>query len=116
MITSWKGCGVNDSWWDTTFLETGSISRAIQQPNVVIVHYDAGSDTVRPDKMVRLLRTKTELIKRHFPEHSRLLGWQLFRLWPLSRAVVLGVAGRMTGRADWRAVWDRRGEWQGGLK
>ena len=74
MITSWKGCGVNDSWWDTTFLETGSISRAIQQPNVVIVHYDAGSDTVRPDKMVRLLRTKTELIKRHFPEHNRWLG------------------------------------------
>jgi GT2 family glycosyltransferase len=92
-------------------------------PDAVIVHYGAASDTVRPDKMVRLLRAKTELIKRHFPAHSRWLGRQLFRLWPLSRAVALGVAGRLTGRADWRekagewrAVWDRRSEWQGGLE
>ncbi len=92
-------------------------------PDAVIVHYGAASDTVRPDKMVRLLRAKVELIKRHFPAHSRWLGRQLFRLWPLSRAVALGVAGRLTGRAgwrekagEWRAVWGRRGEWQGGLE
>jgi hypothetical protein len=30
MITSWKGGGINDSWWVTTFRKTGSISRAIQ--------------------------------------------------------------------------------------
>jgi hypothetical protein len=31
MITAWKICGINDSWWITTFRKTGSISRTIQQ-------------------------------------------------------------------------------------
>jgi GT2 family glycosyltransferase len=91
-------------------------------PDATIVHYGAASDTVRPDKMVRLMRAKVELIKRHFPSATRGLGYHLFRLWPLSRAVAFGIAGLLPGQSgkrarahEWREVWNRRAEWQSGF-
>ena len=51
-------------------------------PEATIIHYGAASDTVRPDKMVRLMRAKIELIKRHFSPLTRWAGYHLFRLWP----------------------------------
>lgn len=89
-------------------------------PAATIVHYGAASDTVRVDKMVRLMRAKIELINRHFPPATRRLGYHMFRLWPLSRALAFGVIGRLPGsnrkgKADeWAKVWQRRAEWEGG--
>lgn len=91
-------------------------------PEATIIHYGAASDTVRPDKMVRLMRAKIELIKRHFSPLTRWAGYHLFRLWPLSRAVALGLAGKISGRtsvqsraSEWSEVWKRRKEWEQGF-
>lgn len=91
-------------------------------PEATIVHYGGASQAVRADKMVRLMRAKMELIARHFPARSRGLGLMLFKLWPLSRRTVCGLAGRATGRESlqaqarvWREVWDRRREWENGF-
>lgn len=91
-------------------------------PDATIIHYGGASDTVRSDKMVRLMRAKIELIKRHFSWPTRWLGYHLFRLWPLSRALAFGVAGKFpkyaSARAraqEWREVWQRRLEWEKGF-
>ena len=91
-------------------------------PEATIVHYGAASDTLRPDKMVRLMRAKIELIKRHFSPLTRWAGYHLFRLWPLSRALVFGLAGKISRKAsvqarsaEWFEVWKRRREWEEGF-
>jgi GT2 family glycosyltransferase len=91
-------------------------------PDATILHYGGASERVQSDKMVRLLRAKAELIKRHFPPASRSLGLLLLMLWPLSRFTALWSAARLSGRprlaertAVWREVWARRSEWRGGF-
>ena len=91
-------------------------------PDAEIVHYAGASETVRADKMVRLMRAKMELIKRHFPPATRRLGLGLFALWPLSRRVAMGLAGTLLRRPalkdkakTWAEIWDRRDEWKNGF-
>jgi GT2 family glycosyltransferase len=88
--------------------------RPMVTPTAEIVHYGAASDTVRADKMVRLLSAKMSLIGRHFPHGPRFIGRHLLRLWPLSRAVALSLIGSAKA-TEWKQVWARRAEWQNGF-
>jgi hypothetical protein len=72
--------------------------------------------------MVRLMRAKTELIKRHFRPGTRHIGCALFALWPWSRWIATAVAGRLLHRdtlleksRTWGEIWARRGEWKNGF-
>jgi GT2 family glycosyltransferase len=96
--------------------------RPIITPDAEIIHYAGASEKVRADKMVRLMRAKTELVKRHFKPGTRRIGMALFALWPLSRRVVTGFAGSVLGNptlrekaANWAEIWDRRAEWKDGF-
>lgn len=98
-------------------------ARPMVTPDATIIHYGGASQAIRSDKLVRLLRAKIELIKRHFPARSRALGQWMFRLWPLSRALAYraGAAIRRSGKlseqaAIWADVWARRAEWQDGMR
>ena len=91
-------------------------------PEAEIIHYGGASETVRADKVVRLLRAKMELIKRHFPVRSGTLGSALLTSWPLSRWLALSVASKVLLREDlgkkgivWREIWRRREEWRHGF-
>lgn len=83
-------------------------------PEAVIVHYAGASEKVRADKMVRLLKAKRELIRRHFPVWQRPLAAALFAAHPFSRAVALRLlrASRRETARVWAEVWARRAEWQ----
>lgn len=88
-------------------------------PKAEIIHYGGASETVRADKMVRLLTAKMTLISRHFQPWQRPLAQLLFRFWPLSRMLAHWVLIRLGyGRVDealvWSSVWRRRSEWQDG--
>ena len=89
-------------------------------PEATIIHYGGASETVRADKMVRLMAAKMELVRRHFSPRSRWLGQQLLALWPLSRALVwslVALSGRSgaSSKAEvWQEVWRRRTEWKKG--
>jgi GT2 family glycosyltransferase len=83
-------------------------------PHAQIVHYVGASESVRSDKMVRLLQAKLLLIRRHFPARQRPLGLLLFRLWPLSRYWATRLLGRPTAAQTWGQIWDRRDEWWNG--
>ena len=94
--------------------------RPIITPDAEIVHFAGASEKVRADKMVRLMRAKTELIKRHFMPATRVLGQWLFGLWPLSRLwawKLLALTGRAGARENagvWSEIWGRRDEWKNG--
>lgn len=92
-------------------------------PDATIIHYGGASETVKADKLVRLLRAKIELINRHFPAATRALGVRVLRLWPWTRKVALGVLSKVTGREKysvkrdiWAEVWTRRAEWKDGWR
>lgn len=91
-------------------------------PTAVIVHYAGASETVRADKMVRLLRAKRGLIRRHFPAWQQPLALALFAAWPLSRWRATELLAGLTGRSGWRErarvwgeIWARRREWRADL-
>jgi GT2 family glycosyltransferase len=97
-------------------------ARPAVTPTATIVHYGGASERVRSEMMIRLLTAKAELIKRHWSAPKRRLGLALLSLWPLTRAVVLGLAARVLGRpplaeqaATWRTIWGARERWRHGF-
>ena len=89
-------------------------------PDATIVHYGGASETVRADKLVRLMRAKIELVNRHFSPTTRMAGRISLGLWPLSRALMwrlVAISGRAVARGKaqtWSEVWARRDEWKTG--
>jgi hypothetical protein len=88
-------------------------------PEVVIVHHGGASETVRADKMVRLLRAKRELIRRHFPVWQQPVAKALFDVVPVSRSIAFDVIAGLSLRSNaaesadvWTEVWKRRTEWR----
>ena len=95
----------------------GSGAKPRVTPEAVIVHYDGASQTVRADKMVRLLKAKRLLIARHFPAWQRPLARTLFAATPLSRWLAPSGLGLRAARSKqarvWTEIWTRRAEWRG---
>lgn len=96
-------------------------ARPMITPTAEIVHYGAASDTVRTDKMIKLLAAKMSLIHRHMFGLQRVAAALLLQAWPLSRAIATSTIGWCTGRADlksdaetWWGIWSRRGQWHHG--
>ena len=87
-------------------------------PDAAIIHYGGQSETVREDKMVRLLASSTKLIRRHFPVVLSSIGIGLTLLWPWTRMVAYHVLSRVRKREEdieqlgvWHSIWSRRGSW-----
>jgi GT2 family glycosyltransferase len=85
--------------------------------DATIIHLGGASERVRSDKLVRLIKAKTLLIRRHWPPFSARLGVAMLTAWPLSRAFAWralspfrGESGRQSAE-NWSSVWKRRREW-----
>lgn len=96
-------------------------ARPRMTPTAEIVHYGGVSETVRSDKMVRLLNAKMALIDRHFGVVSKPIGRTLLRAWPWSRMfayrlLTLGSSNSSrTRRAEeWAETWEKRRQWWSG--
>jgi GT2 family glycosyltransferase len=93
-------------------------ARPAVTPDSTIVHLGGASEKVRSDKVVRLLKAKSLLIRRHWPAWRAAIGVRVLSLWPFSRAMAWKVVGAVRpsergtamGRA-WLEVWQRRREW-----
>ncbi len=86
-------------------------------PTATITHYGGASESVRADKLVRLLRAKAQLIRRHWSPLTRWFGVWMLAQWSLIHAVAWRVrmmlrngAGKETAEF-WSAGWKRRREW-----
>jgi hypothetical protein len=72
--------------------------------------------------MVRLLRAKRELIRRHFPVWQHPFAKALFDIVPATRSLAFGLAARLGKRPKavenaqvWTEIWARRAEWRSAL-
>ncbi|MGH1349480.1 MAG: glycosyltransferase family 2 protein [Methyloligellaceae bacterium] len=91
-------------------------------PNAGIIHYGGASDTVQEDKMVRLLKGKISLVKRHWSPLTRGLGAFLYLMWPVRQNIVRALLKIVSPREKfneeaaktWRQIWRRRNEWKNG--
>lgn len=83
-------------------------------PTARIIHYGGASDNSQADKMIRLLRAKAELIKRHSPTYLRPLHLMLHASWPLSRKWATKIM-KPAAAPTWAEVWARRAEWKAGF-
>lgn len=97
-------------------------ARPIITSESTIIHYGGASDTIRADKLVRLLKAKMSLIRMHFPKHQQAMGCWLLSLWPKSRKMVhaiLSVFGFSSSQQKyevWKLVVLRKKEWSSGYK
>jgi GT2 family glycosyltransferase len=87
-------------------------------PQATLVHHGGASDRVRPDKMVRLLRAKAQLLRKHWPPSRARVGTALLACWPLTRWMAFSAASLLrrefdTSRHQWKQIWQRRAEFQG---
>jgi len=88
--------------------------------SATIIHYGGASEKVRADKVVRLLKSKTLLVRRHFSRFTQPFACLLLALWPFSRSIVQRITGLFFRQKSagsrgvfWKEVWSRRSEWLG---
>lgn len=86
-------------------------------PEATIVHYGGASERAPAEKLVRLLRARMQLIRRHWPPMTRWFGAWMLAQRSLIHALVWRAAGAIRPKADlnkadfWMAGWKRRAEW-----
>ncbi|MDB4632833.1 glycosyltransferase family 2 protein [bacterium] len=104
--------------------ETDLCMRAIREgmqpivtPDATIIHHGGASETVRLDKMVRLLDGQVRLFRRHFSPAGFRLVYHAIKLGVLARIVALESLKplrRSDSEVLWRGIWRRRAEWTRG--
>ncbi|MFG0242160.1 MAG: glycosyltransferase family 2 protein [Phycisphaerales bacterium JB054] len=85
-------------------------------PAATIVHYGGASESVRTEKLVRLLRAKSMLIKRHLPSWQQPLALGLLAAWPFTRSLwqrrrTTDTPHGKDSSPAWAAAWRRRADW-----
>ncbi len=92
-------------------------------PAATIIHHGGASEPSATEKMIRLLRAKTQLIRCHFGFHNRAIALRLLQWWPFSRWLMFAVASRLLRSPSlkarsqhWRQIWMRRDEWSSGFE
>lgn len=94
--------------------QLGSRPRVTEK--ATIIHYGGASETVRSDKLCRLLAAKMLLIDRHFFGPRKFLARRLLQAWPLSRMMAhrfmapLRASSRPRAKV-WGDVWAERSLW-----
>jgi N-acetylglucosaminyl-diphospho-decaprenol L-rhamnosyltransferase len=92
-------------------------ARPMVSSAATIIHHGGASETVRADKLVRLLSAKMRVVQYHFPVYTKSLGCWLLSLWPVTRYWAQIMLSRIVRRspsdklAVWREVVRRRNEW-----
>lgn len=92
-------------------------ARPLITPTATIIHHGGASDSIKADKLVKLMQAKMQLVRSYFPRWKRPAGVLLLAAWPLSRLVGryalawFGHGGSREAGAVWHTVWKRRREW-----
>ena len=78
-------------------------------PAATIVHLGGVSESSRTEKVMKVMRGKATLMRKHWSRPAYLVGRGLLRFWAVTR-----LYGARLGRKDadkWHAIWSRRAEW-----
>lgn len=86
-----------------------------------IIHYGGASEKNRSDKLVRILKAKNLIIRKHWSKPMIPIGEVLLASWPFFRVMTYKIAlisffGKkksvIDGLALWKDVWCRSSEWK----
>lgn len=87
-------------------------------PLASIIHYGGASERIRSDKMVRLLRAKSDLLKVHWSTLPAFLGRVLIGASALVRLLIFLILDALTQgekyrdkKNVWLDIWQRRSNW-----
>lgn len=89
-------------------------------PDATIIHYGGASESVRSDKMVRLLSAKSELLHIHWSNWKKPIGKFLLKSWVGSRILALKILSLQSKEkycanlSSWQEIWSRSDEWING--
>jgi GT2 family glycosyltransferase len=89
--------------------------RPMITPAATIIHHGGRSERSKPDKIIRLLRARQMLIRRHWSRLAAPVGLALLRMAIFSRRITHALRGEDDPRlGKWETVWQRRDEWANG--
>lgn len=103
--------------WDLCLRARALGQRCLLCPGAEIVHYGGASEPVQAARIIRLLRTKALLFRKHWHKTSYILGLALLESWVLLRLAGFGLAfylfrTRSEEYGCWLGVWAARGQWR----
>jgi hypothetical protein len=90
--------------------------RCILCPEAQIIHYGSASEAVKADQLVRQMKAKTRLMRKHWGPLSAALGEILLRLRVATRGYLAAFPlvtneRRKAVAQAWKEAWHRRREW-----
>ncbi len=85
-------------------------------PDAEIVHLGGASETSQTEKMIKVMRGRVTLMRKHWHPLPLALGLMLCRIWALLRLIGSRVLSGPrdtpgTSAEKWRTIWQRRAEW-----
>jgi GT2 family glycosyltransferase len=88
-------------------------------PDAEIVHLGGASETSQTEKMIKIMRGRITLMRKHWSPAALAVGLLLYRIWALVRLIGSHfIAGPRdtpsTSAHKWRTIWQRRAEWLAG--
>ncbi|WP_338467575.1 glycosyltransferase family 2 protein [Novosphingobium sp. ZN18A2] len=88
--------------------------RPMITPDAQIMHLVGASTAKREDKVVKVMKARSTLIRDHWSRRTAPLGLMLLWLWAANRRIAASIAPERPERIVWRAVWRRRDDWLAG--
>jgi GT2 family glycosyltransferase len=88
-------------------------------PEAEIIHLGGASERSQTEKMIKIMRGRITLMRKHWPPLPLALGLMLCRIWALLRLIGSRVVSGPrdtpgTSGQKWRTIWQRRAEWLAG--
>ena len=86
-------------------------------PKVEIIHYGGASDTVRADKLIRLIQAKNRLFQKHWPVGKYKYALIMLYIWVYTRKIFYWVCATLIRKSysfqyeQWNDVLKRKKEW-----
>lgn len=88
-------------------------------PAAEIIHLGGASETSQTEKMIKIMRGRVTLMRKHWSPTTLAVGLLLYRIWALLRLIG---SRFMSGPRDvpgtsvekWQTIWRRRAEWLAG--
>lgn len=82
-------------------------------PDAAIVHYGGASEVSSSERVIKVMRGKATLMRKHWSRPAIILGTGLWHLWAFTH-LLKGLLLGGEERKKWRIVWQRRPEWIAG--
>jgi GT2 family glycosyltransferase len=88
-------------------------------PDAEIIHLGGASETSQTEKMIKIMRGRVTLMRKHWHPAALAVGLMLCRIWALLRLIgsrFLSGPRDVPGTSveKWRTIWRRRAEWLAG--